>query len=227
MLGAPLDVPAPHSAALEGDERRRGEAVLAAFRERAERERVRATAVFEAGLPASVLLARMRTADAIFIGKEGRGARGDVGSTARAVGYESVRPVFVAPRVAPRRPIERVLVAYDGSPQATRALRVAAEMAERGRADFRYVVVTIDERREPAEEIQRAAFTYFRAHGIEPEGAVRRGRPGAAILAAAEELRCDLVVAGSFGAARWREMLLGSVTLHLLRHATLPVLIHH
>ncbi len=233
MLGAPLDVPAALPAEIEEGERRRGEALLTEFRRRAESGTppVRASTFVEAGIPAQVILARGRSADAIFLGKEGRGARGDVGGTTRAVGIESVRPVFVAPR-GPARPIARVLVAYDGSPQATRALRVAAEMGERGReagAGFHFIVLTVDERIEPPGEIQRTAFTYFRAHGIEPEGEVRRasGRAGAAILAAAAELRCDLIVAGSFGAARWRQLLLGSVTLDLLRGATVPVLIHH
>jgi nucleotide-binding universal stress UspA family protein len=224
MLGAPLDVPAARPTELEAEERRCGEAILARFRERAERERVRATAAIEAGIPAQALLGRARSGDAIFLGKEGRGARGDVGSTVRAVGHGSVRPVFVAPRGF-RRAIERVLVAYDGSPEATRALRAAAELAERG--GLRFSVLTIEDGDEPAGEVQRTASTYFRAHGIDPECLVRRGRAGPTILACAQEIGADLVVAGSFGAARWREMLLGSVTLELLRGARVPVLIHH
>jgi nucleotide-binding universal stress UspA family protein len=133
--------------------------------------------------------------------------------------------VFVA--CAGHRRIARVLVAYDGSPEATRALRVAGEMNDRGRARLGYILLTVGEDGPATAEIQRTALTYFQAHGIVPEAAVRAGRPGQAIVAAARELGCDLVVAGSFGQARWREMLLGSVTLDLLRHSPVPVLIHH
>lgn len=228
ILGAPLDVPATPPAVLDEEERRRGEAVLAAFRDRAERAGVRAAARLESGVPARVILERARGADAIFLGREGRGASGGLGGTVRAVGYESVRPVFIACREP--REIERILVAYDGSPEATRALRVAAEMNDgaRGPAGFRYVLLTVGAESDAATvEAQRTALTYFQAHAIEPERAVRSGRPGPTIIAAARDLRCDLVVAGSFGTARWREMLLGSVTLDLLRDCRVPVLIHH
>lgn len=225
MLGAPLDVTAAPLFTLEADERRRGEALLASFQSRAERDGARVTTFLETGVPARVLLARARGGDAVFLGRSGRGGGGEVGGTVRTVGYESVRPVFVAAREA--RKVKRILVAYDGTPEATRALRVAAEMDDRGRAGFQYVLLTVGDAGRAADETQKTALTYFQAHGIAPETLVRAGRPAPTIIAAADDLRCDLVVAGSFGAARWREMLLGSVTIDLLRSSRLPVLIHH
>jgi nucleotide-binding universal stress UspA family protein len=199
--------------------------VLRAFAERAKGEGIRAATALETGVPARVLLARLRGADAVFLGRQGRGGAADVGPTVRAVGRESVRPVFVACRGV--REVKRILVAWDGTHEAMRALRVACELADRGRAGFSYVLLTVSDDRAAGEAVQRDAATYFGGHGIEPERIVRGGAAAATILGCAREQGCDLIVAGSFGQNRLREMVFGSVTYDLLKACEIPLLIHH
>jgi nucleotide-binding universal stress UspA family protein len=225
MLGAPLDVPAAPYIAVEESERKRGAEALVAFSDAARAASARASTVIEPGIPAPAILARLRGADAVFLGRQGRTRGADVGATVREVGWESVRPVFVATH--DYREIGRILVAYDGSPESLRALRLAAELSDRGKAGFGYVILTVHDDARAAEAIQADALTFFRGHGIEPEKAIRRGSPAATICATAEELRCDLLVAGSFGQNRLREMFLGSVTSELLAKCPHPMLIHH
>ena len=50
---------------------------------------------------------------------------------------------------------------------------------------------------------------------------------GAAILEFAEVHGIDLVVMGAYGHSRWREMLLGGVTRHLMQRSTIPVIMSH
>jgi nucleotide-binding universal stress UspA family protein len=57
------------------------------------------------------------------------------------------------------------------------------------------------------------------------ETVVRQGAPANEILQAAEELHADLIVMGSRGWGQLKAMLLGSVSEHVLHHATCPVLI--
>ena len=45
-------------------------------------------------------------------------------------------------------------------------------------------------------------------------------------VAAADE-GVDLLVAGGYGHTRWRELVLGDVTRHLLDYMTMPVLMSH
>jgi nucleotide-binding universal stress UspA family protein len=225
MLGAPLDVPLVPFVEIEREDRARGDAVLRAFAERARAAGARASVVLESGVPARTLLARLRGADAVFIGRAGRGATAELGSTAREVGWQAVRPVFVAPKEV-REP-SSILVAYDGSPEALRAVRVATEISDRGKAGFRYVLLTVDPDLKAAEAIQREAATFLKAHGIEARSVVRAGPPSQTILAVVKELGCDLVVAGSFGHSRLREIFIGSVTNDLLRRCDVPLLIHH
>ena len=48
-----------------------------------------------------------------------------------------------------------------------------------------------------------------------------------AILNAVSDYGADLLVIGAYGHSRVRELVLGGVTRHLLRHMTIPVLMSH
>ena len=50
---------------------------------------------------------------------------------------------------------------------------------------------------------------------------------GAMLLSRAAEQGIDLIVTGAYGHARWREIVLGGVTRHMLKHMTIPVLMCH
>ena len=50
---------------------------------------------------------------------------------------------------------------------------------------------------------------------------------GATLLRAATEVSADLLVTGGYGHSRWRELILGGVTRHLLSHSAVPVLMTH
>jgi nucleotide-binding universal stress UspA family protein len=50
---------------------------------------------------------------------------------------------------------------------------------------------------------------------------------GAMLLSRAAEEGIDLIVTGAYGHARWREIVLGGVTRHLLKHMTVPTLMCH
>jgi nucleotide-binding universal stress UspA family protein len=47
------------------------------------------------------------------------------------------------------------------------------------------------------------------------------------LLNQAADVSADLLVVGGYGHSRLRELILGGVTLELLRHMTLPVLMSH
>lgn len=149
-------------------------------------------------------------------------------------------PAGYAERV---RPLARIVVGYDGSPEAGDALAEAAGLAaasgalvdvvhahEEAAAYLGYpaaVYVTPDEL-ELAE--QRAERTAAEALETLPEAlrgvsAARLGTPGAVVDAFALEQDADLVVLGSRGYGPLRRTLLGSASGHVLRHADRPVLV--
>ena len=53
------------------------------------------------------------------------------------------------------------------------------------------------------------------------------GDIGKTILAKAKELHADMIVMGAFHHSRWREFILGGVTLTMLEEATIPLLMAH
>jgi nucleotide-binding universal stress UspA family protein len=67
-------------------------------------------------------------------------------------------------------------------------------------------------------------------HGISAQrvaGAATAGSIGANLLATAAREHAGLLVMGAYTHGRFREMVLGGVTDHVLHHATIPVLLAH
>jgi nucleotide-binding universal stress UspA family protein len=54
-----------------------------------------------------------------------------------------------------------------------------------------------------------------------------RGDIGKLLLAKAKELKADMIVMGAFHHSRWREFILGGVTLTMLEEATIPLFMAH
>ena len=53
------------------------------------------------------------------------------------------------------------------------------------------------------------------------------GDIGKTILAKAKELKADMIVMGAFHHSRWREFILGGVTLTMLEEAHIPLFMAH
>ncbi|MFB6172518.1 MAG: universal stress protein [Haloarculaceae archaeon] len=127
---------------------------------------------------------------------------------------------------------DRILVPVDGSDCATRAARLALELADRYGAAVDVVVVApaADERAADAAAAGReilsavAALAEETGGGIDVETHYREGRPAAEITAFAAEHGTDLVVMGRRGRAGLDEHLLGTVTERVLRGSDVPVL---
>lgn len=139
------------------------------------------------------------------------------------------RPVLVVPRYGTFTTVgERVLVAWNGSREATRAVNDAIPILQRaGKA----TVLTIDSEGEHRHRVPGADVSLHLArHGITVEAASTPATSisvGDALLSYAADLVADLIVMGAYGHSRLRERVLGGVTRHLLQSMTVPVLMSH
>lgn len=123
-----------------------------------------------------------------------------------------------------------ITVAWNGSPESIRAIHAARPLLSRaGR-----VIVLRGDRRDPFSEIGwRPPFDlgdYFRRQGIAFEECpldTEDEQAGEALLRATEEAGADLLVMGAYGRTRFSEWVFGGATRHVLRHATVPVLMRH
>ena len=127
-----------------------------------------------------------------------------------------------------RTPTRRILVAYDGSADAELALRWAAEEA-RATGRGLHVVAVDDAITSPwgAEVVHRGedvlAGVEERLGDLDVELETRVGHVTGELLRAS--VSDDLLVVGSRGHGRAEDLLIGSVSQHLARHAPCPVVV--
>jgi len=136
------------------------------------------------------------------------------------------RPVVVVPSHLQEG--EGILVAYDGSLQAARALQ--ALMASGLTALGPITVVGVDElSRETAEEHAGRAADYLTFRGLEvgTKAMVSDKSVEQVILDEARARGVELIVMGAYGRSRLAEFFLGSTTTKVMDGASAPVLLFH
>jgi nucleotide-binding universal stress UspA family protein len=130
-------------------------------------------------------------------------------------------PVLVVPG-APA-PLERALLAYDGSAKSKEALFVSAYLA--GTWQIPLVVITVTEGERDADDILAHARNYLAARGVPATYVTGRGATVEEIEKAAGAHRCDFIIMGGYGFKPLLEVILGSTADEILRLRHWPVLI--
>lgn len=203
-----------------------------AFQARARRHGVRAEwRVAEGDLTETVKL-HARYADLTVIGQglDLENAPGELADLPANLVLGVGRPLLVIPRYGSFDTLgQRVLIAWNGSREATRAVNDAIPLLARA---ARVTVLSVD----PDDNARRPRVPsadialHLARHGIAAEAASTRGVDlgvGDLLLSRAADLGADLIVMGAYGHSRVREMVLGGATRHLLQHMTVPVLMSH
>jgi nucleotide-binding universal stress UspA family protein len=143
--------------------------------------------------------------------------------------FESGRPVVVVPFVQTQgATLERVLVCWDGSRPATRAIADALPFLRRAKAID--IVAVSGERGKGSELVGTNMARHLARHGLAVE--LKRVSAGnvdvpSAIKAQVAETGADFMVMGGYGHSRLREFILGGVTRTVLTSSTIPVLMSH
>jgi len=184
-------------------------------------------------------------ADLIVVGARGAGflRHAVLGSTAERMIRKATCPILVVKQV-PHVPYRRTLLALDFSPVAHRVMQTARVVARGSRrlplhafellyeGKMQYAGVaeaTIHRYREAAraeaaaqlDEILRDA----RADGQMSSAILPHGNAVQCILEFEQELDCDLIAIGKQGESKFEELLIGSVTKHVLSRSQADVLI--
>lgn len=158
------------------------------------------------------------------LGKRGEHAdvaKGHLGSNLERVVRAVHRPVLIAARAF--RPIQRFLIAYDGSQTTRRCVELVASSPLLRNIECRVLMVGPDNAEKRAEldwAVQRLS-----AAGFQPQASLVEGVAEAVIAQHVESLAADLLVMGAYGHSRIRTMILGSTTTQLLRTCRIPVLL--
>jgi nucleotide-binding universal stress UspA family protein len=145
--------------------------------------------------------------------------------TIRKVVKNSPHPVVIVPEKTPSG--DGIIVAYDGSPAASRALQafVASGLAEGKEVH----VISVQPEREVAERQAERAVEYLRLHDIEarPRAVATRTNPAKVLLDEARPPEVGLLVMGAYSRSRLRELLRSSTTRAMLRDSPIPVFLCH
>ncbi|WP_456412062.1 universal stress protein [Oceanithermus sp.] len=200
----------------------RAEAVLGRVRRETENAGVKVEPTIRTGVPYELIVEEARTADLVVLGRAGEASGHEatgLGSTTERVVRTSPTPVIVA-ALEPQEP-RRLLLAYDGSDAATRALHITAALA--GSLSLPVAVLSVHDDAPRAESLAAEAAAYLEDHGLVAEILTAGGDPDERILEA--EQPDDLLAMGAFGKGLIRSLLLGSTAELVLRRAVGPVLV--
>ncbi len=203
--------------------------LLADFQTRCAQAEVNALTLKRVGSPSEAIGQEAQIADLVLLP---RGSRfrfttrdNEPDDTVRKVLKNAPRPIVVVPTTpAPDGPI---VIAYDGSLQAARALAAfeATGLAESGQVHIVCVAVSGNGGALGAERARQ----FLSLHKIEAKVDLLEssGSPAPLILQRVKELGAGLLVMGAYGQPKLREFVIGSVTRTILEACPVPLLVCH
>ena len=172
-------------------------------------------------------LAREADARAIVVGARGTGGASRLGRVADAIVRVADRPVLVVPHDAPRPSADAPLViGFDGSPLAERAIRAAGALLPGRRA----VVIHVGHLDLAADGVAIATESGLQAEALDVDAPLSdvvrpESAPWHQLDRVAGELDAAAIVVGARGGGALRRFLLGSTTSGLLHHAQRPLVV--
>lgn len=140
--------------------------------------------------------------------------------------FRSGRPMMVVPDKAPDRLPRSMLVAWNGRAEAARAMAAAVPLMRQAE---RVTIVTLGVQN-PDRATAHQASAYLCHHGIDTDIVVDEADErsvGQGLLTKCKTHQADCLVMGAYSHSRWREIMLGGVTRHVVHHADIPLLLSH
>lgn len=169
-----------------------------------------------------------RVADIIVTARPGRRHEERYEAGFEAALFDTGRPVLLVPGTDhPTFTEGKVIVAWNGSAEASRAVAVALPLLRRAKEVMVFTVAEGDTEPNAASEM----VAYLKWHGVRasvvgPEGG-KAGSVQETLMATTKKAKANLIVMGAYTHSRVRELLFGGVTRHVLSHANVPVLMAH
>jgi nucleotide-binding universal stress UspA family protein len=180
--------------------------------------------------PARYILQEARCADIIVSGGQSN-AFSDPFAVAspKDLVMQAGRPMFIAPDNVSWLDLRSILVAWKDTPEARRAIAYSLPMLRKAKDVTVAEIVEADDSRSAAVSRVRDVAAWLSRHGVSASELVpeQRGDVIAQLDAIAANVGAGIVVAGAYGHSRFRELILGGMTQHLITQSSRCVLLSH
>ncbi len=184
----------------------------------------------EEGLALDIIRMNSRYNDLVVLGQRDPNNDEDFGDLPDGIIMTSGRPVLVIPYAGKVETLgKRVMVGWDGSAQAARAVHDSLPLISKAK-NVDIIAVNPNGNGDHGETPSADISLHLARHDINTEAqSITVNDIGIAdiLLSRASDKGIDLFVMGAYGHSRWRELVLGGVTAHMLEHMTMPVLMAH
>lgn len=203
---------------LEGDE------IETDFKEACKTARVDCKFISELGDPDEIIAHYARTVDLVVMGNSGKHEGLSFpykGQTISGLLHLVTRPILIVPEVDQGG--ASIVIAYDGSPPAERALRLGAEFSQIMQISEVHLLTVIEDSQEET-KIQSPAIQYLRNYDLDVREAIVRGDAGEVIDEYVSRVEPAMLVMGAYGAGALAETIYGSTTDFLLGRAQCALL---
>lgn len=199
--------------------------LIASYEERLSSAGIRHVEFIREGVPVHRIVEDMKVHDLLLMGRDPHffyaHPKKDTNTVARVV-KRTVGPTMVIG--SEYRSVKRVLIAYDGSDAAARAVSRLIHLRPFG-DDIQIDLVTVysKDSRE-ADLMLQLVKSYFEAHGFSIHTmAISGTHPKEELLKYARDTQCDVIVAGAHAVSAVKRMAFGSTTAAFLSDCNIPL----
>ncbi len=201
----------------------RGELALDMARKAAEKEGVPCDTRLVTGVVGRCICEEAALCDLVVLGRTGENRKwveGNLGSVTASVTRHASTPVMVTGDTVHFDDDAPMLVAFDASIPARKALKTAVSLVQQWKRHI--IVLTVGR---ASRIVAEEAEGYVGDHGIQADFIQLQGDPAEQIVKTSRDYGVSVVVMGAFGHGRLRELMLGSTTFYVLEHVQTSLLL--
>ncbi len=180
--------------------------------------------------PARYILQEARCADVIVSGGQSNALSDPFAlASPKDLVMQAGRPLLIAPDNVSWLDLRSVLMAWKDTPEARRAIAYSLPMLRKAKEVTVAEIVEAGDNRSAAVSRVRDVVAWLSRHGVSASEVVPEdgGDVIAQLDAIAANVGAGVVVAGAYGHSRFRELILGGMTRHLMTQSSRCVLLSH
>lgn len=180
--------------------------------------------------PARYILQEARCADIIVSGGQSNAFSDPFAlASPKDLVMQAGRPLLIAPDNVSWLDLRSVVMAWKDTPEARRAIAYSLPMLRKAKEVNVAEIVEAGDNRSAAVSRVRDVVAWLSRHGVSASEVVPEdgGDVIAQLDAIAANVGAGVVVAGAYGHSRFRELILGGMTQHLMTQSSRCVLLSH